>query len=245
MLFSKSTYVQRRSDLRKRLGGGLYLVFGHNDAPANYPNNAYAFRQDSSFLYFFAQERNGLVGVIDVDNDKEYLIGDDIDMEDIIWTGYVPSVKELAEEAGIADSAPMSFLKTLVDDARKSGRAVNYLPPCRHDLMIQIGDLLGIHPLKVRENASVPFIKAVVALRSVKSPEEVQEIEKAMAIGYQMVGSNVMRLFCLDPGYDLPALAFWNTIIDIELDSSIKGTYVDYNHQEKLVCSVDEILIIR
>ncbi|MBQ0006606.1 MAG: aminopeptidase P N-terminal domain-containing protein [Alistipes sp.] len=186
MLFKKSTYIARRSELKKRLGGGLCLVFGHNDAPANYPANGYVFRQDSSFLYYFAQKREALVGVIDIDNDREYLIGDDIDIEDVIWTGFVPSVQELAEEAGIEHSAPMGFLKTLVDNAVKSGQTIHYLPPCRHDLMIQIGDLLGIHPLEVRRNASVPFIKAVVDMRSVKSDEEVAEIEKAMDIGYQM-----------------------------------------------------------
>ena len=186
MLFPASTYVQRRAGLKERLGSGLLLIFGHNDAPANYPANAYAFRQDSSFLYYFAQERDGLVGVIDIDNDREYLIGDDIDIEDIIWTGFVPSVSDLAAEAGIAHSAPMSYLKTLVDGARRNGQPIHYLPPCRHDLMIQIGDLLGIHPLKVRENASVAFIKAVVDMRAVKSAEEVAEIEKAIAIGYEM-----------------------------------------------------------
>ena len=180
-MFTKQTYINRRQALKEKVGNGIILIFGHNNAPANYPANGYKFRQDSSFLYFFGQQRDALVGVIDIDNNKEYLIGDDIDIEDIIWTGFVPSVHDLAAEVGVENSAPMDKLAELV-----KGREVHYLPPCRHDLMIQIGDLLGIHPLKVRESASVKLIKAVVDLRAVKSDEEIEEIERAMAIGYKM-----------------------------------------------------------
>lgn len=186
MLFAKSTYIQRRALLKQKVGSGLVLIFGNNEAPCNYPNNAYKFRQDSSFLYFFGQHREGLVGVIDIDNDKEYLVGNDIDIEDIIWTGFVPSVHDLAEEAGIANSLPMSALQQMVNAANAKGQQIHYLPPYRHDIMIQIGDLLGIHPLKTRANASVTLIKAVVDMRAVKSDEEIAEIERAMAIGYEM-----------------------------------------------------------
>lgn len=160
------------------------MFFGNNDAPCNYPSNAYKFRQDSSFLYFFGQQRDGLVGVIDIDNDKEYLFGNDIDIEDIIWTGFVPTVKELAEEVGVTNSGNMNDFETLIKRTDKS--RIMFLPPYRYDTMIQLGDLLDIHPLKLREAASVPFIKAVVDLRAVKSQEEIDEIERAMAIGYQM-----------------------------------------------------------
>ncbi|MBO7466210.1 MAG: aminopeptidase P family protein [Bacteroidaceae bacterium] len=186
MLFAKSTYIQRRALLKQKVGSGLVLIFGNNEAPCNYPNNAYKFRQDSSFLYFFGQHREGLVGVIDIDNDKEYLVGNDIDIEDIIWTGFVPSVHDLAEEAGIANSLPMSALQQMVNTANAKGQQIHYLPPYRHDIMIQIGDLLGIHPLTTRANASVTLIKAVVDMRAVKSDEEIAEIERAMAIGYEM-----------------------------------------------------------
>lgn len=183
-MFSRQTYIQRRSSLRQKLGSGLLLFFGNNDAPANYPANAYKFRQDSTFLYYFGQHRDGLVGAIDIDNDKEYLFGNDIDIEDIIWTGFVPSVKDLAEEVGVENSGSMADFEALV---KKTGKdKVHFLPPYRHDTMIQIADLMGIHPLKTREAASVPFIKAVVDMRAVKSQEEIEEIERAMAIGYEM-----------------------------------------------------------
>ena len=186
MLFTSSTYSERRRTLRSKVGSGLIVLFGHNEAPANYPANAYKFRQDSSFLYFFGQQRDGLIGVIDADSGCEWLIGDDIDIEDIIWTGFVPSVHDLASEVGVGQSAPMAELGRLIDGARAKGQAIHFLPPCRHDIMIQIGDLLGIHPLQARAAASLTLIKAVVDMRAVKSPDEIAEIERALAIGYDM-----------------------------------------------------------
>ena len=186
MLFDKQTYVQRRRVLRERIGSGLILLFGNNDSPVNYPANGYKFRQDSSFLYYFGQHREGLVGVLDADEGKEWLIGNDIDIEDIVWFGQVDSVADMARQSGVEQSAPMKELATMVDKARKQGRRVHFLPPYRHDLMIQLMDLTGIHPSKQREQASVELIKAVVDQRAVKSAGEIEEIERACAIGYEM-----------------------------------------------------------
>lgn len=184
--FSKSTYVQRREELKRKVGNGMILLFGNNNAPANYPSNAYSFRQDSTFLYYFGQQQEGLVGIIDIDDNKECLIGDDVDIDDIIWTGFVPSIHDLAEEVGVSHSRPMSDLATIVNQAKAKGQEIHFLPPYRHDIMIQIGDLLGIHPLKTHDAASLKLIKAVIDMRAVKSKEEIEEIERAMAIGYEM-----------------------------------------------------------
>lgn len=186
MLFSKQTYIERREILRKRIGTGLILIMGNNDSPMNYPANVYRFRQDSCFLYFFAQHREGLVGVIDADEGKEYLFGNDIDIEDIVWYGQVDSVADMAAEVGVSNSAPMNQLKELVDNAKKQGRKIHFLPPYRHDIQILLMDLLGIHPNQQRAEASLELIKAVVDQRAVKSPEEIAEIERACAIGYEM-----------------------------------------------------------
>ncbi|MBQ0047355.1 MAG: aminopeptidase P family protein [Prevotellaceae bacterium] len=185
-MFAKEIYVQRRSELKKRIGEGIILLFGNNDAPSNYPSNAYRFRQDSCFLYYFGQRRDGLVGVIDVDNDQEYFFGDDIDIDDIIWFGYVPSVNDLANEVGVSNSAPMSQLKTLIDKAVAKGQTIHFLPQCRHDIMIQLSDLVGIHPLQTKEKASVKLIKAIVDMRAIKKPEEIAELKDAAEIGYMM-----------------------------------------------------------
>lgn len=185
-MFGMQTYVDRRQALKRLVGEGLILMLGNNDSPVNYPANTYKFRQDSSFLYFFGQKRDGLAGVIDVDNNAEYLIGDEIDIDDIVWYGSVDSVADMAARVGVAQTAPMSRLQELVDAARKSGRTIHFLPPYRHDTQIRLMDLLGIHPSKQREAASMKLIKAVVELRSVKSAEEIEELERASEIGYQM-----------------------------------------------------------
>lgn len=186
MLFDKQTYVERRNVLRKRIANGLILLFGNNDSPVNYPSNGYKFRQDSSFLYYFGQHREGLVGVIDADSGEEWLLGNDIDIEDIVWFGQVDSVADMAAQSGVAKSAPMKQLQQLVELARKQGRRIHFLPPYRHDLMIQLMDLTGIHPSRQRAEASVELIKAVIDQRAVKSAGEVAEIERACAIGYEM-----------------------------------------------------------
>ena len=185
-MFSKEIYVQRRTELKKLVGEGLILLFGNNDSPNNYPANTYHFRQDSCFLYYIGLKREGLAAIIDIDNDQEYVFGNDIDINDIIWTGYVPSVKELAAQSGISHTAPMNQLKVMVDAAQTKGQTIHFLPQYRHDLMIQLSDLVGIHPLQSREKASVTLIKAIVSMRSVKKPEEIEELRKASEIGYMM-----------------------------------------------------------
>ena len=186
MLFDKQTYTERRRLLKERIGSGIILLMGNNDSPANYPNNVYHFRQDSSFLYFFGLHREGLAGIIDVDNNREYLVGDDIDIDDIVWFGSVDSVADMAAQTGIQQTMPMSALPDFLGKAKASGQRIHFLPPYRHDHMIQLMDMLGIHPSRQREAASVELIKAVIDQRAVKSQGEIAEIERACAIGYEM-----------------------------------------------------------
>ena len=193
MLFSKNTYVERRARLRQLVGHGLIVLMGNNESPMNYPSNTYKFRQDSSFLYFFGQHRDGLVGVIDADSGAETLLGDEIDIDDIVWYGEVTSVVQMAEECGVAHTAPMAALTEMVAQAQKAGRKVHFLPPYRHETMIRLHDLLGIHPSQQRDAASQELIQAVIQLRLVKSAEEIEELERAAAIGYEM-HTTAMRL---------------------------------------------------
>ena len=193
-MFSKDTYIKRRKELKELVGSGVIIIFGNNESPCNFPNNGYApFRQDSSFLYYFGQNRDGLVGVIDVDNDIETLIGDDIDIEDIVWYGSVDSVHDMAEQVGIQNTAPMKSLKTICNNAMSKKRKIHFLPPYRWDIKLQIFDLLGIHPNQQKEEASLTLIQAVVKMRSTKSAEEIEELERAAVIGYKM-HTTAMRL---------------------------------------------------
>ena len=186
-MFSKDTYISRRAELKRLVESGVVILFGNNESPANYPANAYSpMRQDSSFLYYFGQHREGLVGVIDIDSDSEMLLGDDIDVEDIVWMGFTPSVADLAAEVGITKTAPVKELKAICDKAIARKQIIHFLPPYRYDTKILIMDLLGIHPNQQKEKASLRLIQAVVKMRATKEPQEIEAIERACNVGYNM-----------------------------------------------------------
>ena len=186
-MFDKETYIRRRAELKKLVGKGVILLPGNNEAPYNYPNNCYApMRQDSTFVYYFGQHRDGLAGIIDIDNDEEWLFGNDIDVEDIVWMGFTPSVSDLAHEVGVQKTAPLSALRSVCSDAIAAKRTIHFLPPYRHDTMIMLMDLLGIHPSKQKEAASISLIQAVVKMRSTKEAQEIEAIDRACDVGYAM-----------------------------------------------------------
>lgn len=193
-MFSKETYVNRRTELKKLVKKGVILLFGNNESPVNYPSNGYyPFRQDSSFLYYFGINRDGLVGIIDIDEDTETIVGNDIDIEDIVWFGSVDSVKELAASVGVSKTAPMKQLQVICNEALRQHKPVHFLPPYRFDTKLQIFDLLGIHPNQQKEAASLELINAVITMRSTKEQQEIDEIENACSIGYKM-HTTAMRL---------------------------------------------------
>lgn len=186
-MFSKDTYTKRREQLCQLINNGIVLMFGNNDAPCNYPANAYApFRQDSSFLYYFGLQEVGLIGVIDTESNEDWLLGNDVDVEDIVWYGSVPTMVSLAESVGVKNSAPVCKIYDIVKEAKKNNRKIHFLPPYRHDNQIMIMDLLDIHPSQQRETASLELINAVVKMRSKKTADEIAELERASIIGYEM-----------------------------------------------------------
>ena len=162
------------------------LILGNGEAPANYTDNTYKFRQDSSFLYFFGLNQPGFAGVIDIDSGDEYIFGNDVDMDDIIWMGPQPSVKDMAARVGVSKTAPFARLADCMKTAISQGRRIHFLPPYRFRNMLLLEELLGIRPALVKNYASLELIKAVVDLRSVKEPCEIEEITKACNIGYEM-----------------------------------------------------------
>ena len=193
-MFDTATYIRRRNELKKLVKEGIIILFGNNESPANFPNNGYyPFRQDSSFLYYFGLQRDGLVGIIDIDNDKDILVGNDIDIEDIVWYGSVESMTEMMQRCGAQETLPMKALKTICNEALGKHRKIHFLPPYRHDIKIQVFDLLGVHPIQQKEAASMELIKAVVKMRSVKEQQEIEELERAAVIGYKM-HTTAMRL---------------------------------------------------
>ncbi|HCO94312.1 MAG TPA: Xaa-Pro aminopeptidase [Phycisphaerales bacterium] len=152
----------------------------------NYPDNQYPFRQDSSFLYFFGLDCPGLAAVIDVDQDTECMFGDDLTVDDIIWSGPQPTLKEKCSKAGISETAGLDKLTDVLNKALKQDRKIHFLPQYRSENVLKIQQLLGIHPSTVAGHVSETLIKAVVAQRSIKSRQEIEQIEAALDISYEM-----------------------------------------------------------
>ena len=185
-MFKKDVYIERRKKLMQELDGGIALFLGNVDAAFNYPANQYHFRQDSHFLYFFAIDRAGFAGVLDIDNGKEWIFGNDFDLDDIIWMGPQPTVKEQALQVGVENTGTLKDLYSFVHKALKAGRKVHFLPPYRGETIITLSELLDVKPSQVKEKSSVELIKAVVKLKEIKDKYEIEEIEKAVDIAYLM-----------------------------------------------------------
>ncbi len=185
-MFSKQVYTERRNKLRSKVSSGVILILGNQDAAFNYPANPYHFRQDSSFSYFFGLNHPKLAGIIDIEENKDHIFGNDVDMDDIIWMGPQESIKDQASLVGIENTKPMNKLNEFLKVAISSGRKIHFLPPYRGESFIQLEGLLGMHHSKIKENVSVELIKAVVALRSIKDEFEIAEIEKMVDVAYKM-----------------------------------------------------------
>jgi Xaa-Pro aminopeptidase len=155
----------------------------------NYPANPYHFRQDSSFLYFFGLDYPSISGVIDIEGDKDIVFGDDVTIEDIIWMGDQPLLKDKSLKAGVEETLPTNTLEDTLRNAIQAGRKIHFLPPYRPEIVSKLSQLLGLHNNIVKDYISQPFIKAVVAQRSIKIQEEIEEMEKALDVSYEMYTS--------------------------------------------------------
>ncbi len=185
-MFKAATYIERRKLLSKSVGSGLMLFLANEESPMNYPANTFHFRQDSSFLYFFGLSSPGLAAIVDADEGTDTLYGNDIGIEDIIWEGQLPKIKDRALEVGVRRTKPRAAFEEAVRQAAAAGRPVHYLPPYRADNAIVLSELLGIPVKELKAKASPAFIKASVDQRIIKSKEEIREIESAVAVSSEM-----------------------------------------------------------
>lgn len=185
-MFDKQVYIDRRTELRKNFKNGILLFPGNDESAMNYPGNTYAFRQDSSFLYYFGLDVPNMIGLIDIDENKEILFGYEFTLEDVVWMGPQPKLAQLAEQIGVANSESIDNLKKYLKSKSSKQAKIHFLPTYRGDQTLRLADLLGENPYKLKSKFSKKLIEAVVAQRSVKGEEEVAEIEYAMEIAYQM-----------------------------------------------------------
>lgn len=189
-MFEKEVYIARRKALLERLAGekGVAVFLGNVDAPAQYKDNCYKWRQDSNWLYFFGIDEPRFAATIDLESGEETIYADDFSIDDIIWTGPMPSVKSQAEAVGVCRTAPYSALKEAV-----RGRKVHFLPTSRYYNAMLMASLLGLDPSEVTSagkkgcaKASRPLTDAVIAMRLVKEDREIAQIDHACDIGYEM-----------------------------------------------------------
>lgn len=185
-MFDKKVYIDRRNRLRSQLKSGLILILGNPESAMNYPANTYPFRQDSNFLYFFGLDHPDLAGVMDIDANRDYLFGNDVTLDDIIWMGPQLLLKDRAQEVGVNHTAPFDNLIAFLHQAIKAGRRVHFLPPYRGEHTLLLKQLLGILTAHVKDYISEELIRAVVDLRSIKDNHEIAEIESALEVTWHM-----------------------------------------------------------
>lgn len=185
-MFKSQTYIARRRQLKQKIKTGIILLLGNVDSPMNYADNTYYFRQDSNFLYFFGLDFQQLSGIIDLESGEEIIFGDDVSIDDIIWMGPQIPLKEKAAQVGISRTEPSKNLRTIIEKAIQAGRKIHFIPPYRAENKILLNELLGISVSKLKAYSSLELIKAIVDLRSIKEEQEIVEIRKACAVGYQM-----------------------------------------------------------
>ncbi len=185
-MFEANTYIERRNRLKKDLQSGILLFLGNDLSPMNYPENTYPFRQDSSFLYFWGIDLPGLAAIVDIDANREILFGRDPTLHDMVWTGPQPSLNHHCLKSGLKESAAPDQLQSELKQALQQSRKIHFLPQYRPENLIKIQTLLGIVPAFVNNFVSKSFIKAVVAQRSIKSREEVEQIETALELTSEM-----------------------------------------------------------
>ena len=178
-MFSKETYIKRRLQLTKDIGKGILLFIGNSESPMNYTDNTYRYRQDSSFLYFFGLNHPDLAAIIDVENGEEIIYGNDYTIDDIVWMGDQPSIKERSQSCGIQKTATTSQLIKALSEANTKGRPIHFLPVYRGESKVKLFEYLNIAPSQIKEKASLEFVKAIIKQRNYKSTEEIIEINKA------------------------------------------------------------------
>ncbi len=179
-------YIKRRQVLKSKVHSGVILLLGNHEAPMNYKDNTYRFRQDSTFLYFFGLDVAGLAAIMDCDSGEEIIFGNDLTLDDIVWTGLLPTVKEMAASVGVHKSQAVSTIFDYVSKQQVLKRHIHLLPPYRHDNLLFLHQALNIPVQQIHAQVSLSLIKAVINLRSIKDRLEIEELHQAANITAKM-----------------------------------------------------------
>ena len=192
-MFSKEVYARRRQTLVAKMADsaadgkrGIALFIGNTEAPAQYKDNCYKFRQDSTWLYFFGIDQPLYAAIIDLDNGNETVFANDVEIGDIIWMGPQPSVASVAASVGVEKSAPYTDLNAAVAKVLAEGRPVHFVKPSRYYNTMKIASLLGCGTDEVAGRFSLALTKAIISMRLVKEDCEIEAIDDACNLGYEM-----------------------------------------------------------
>lgn len=192
-MFSKEVYARRRQTLVAKMADsaaegkrGIALFIGNTEAPAQYKDNCYKFRQDSTWLYFFGIDQPLYAAIIDLDNGNETIFANDVEIGDIIWMGPQPSVASVAASVGVEKSAPYTDLNAAVAKVLAEGRPVHFVKPSRYYNTMKIASLLGCGTDEVAGRFSLALTKAIISMRLVKEDCEIEAIDDACNLGYEM-----------------------------------------------------------
>ena len=192
-MFSKDVYARRRQTLVAKMADsaaegkrGIALFIGNTEAPAQYKDNCYKFRQDSTWLYFFGIDQPLYAAIIDLDNGNETVFANDVEIGDIIWMGPQPSVASVAASVGVEKSAPYTDLNAAVAKVLAEGRPVHFVKPSRYYNTMKIASLLGYGTDEVAGRFSLALTKAIISMRLVKEDCEIEAIDDACNLGYEM-----------------------------------------------------------
>ncbi|MEM8906846.1 MAG: aminopeptidase P family protein [Bacteroidota bacterium] len=185
-MFSTAIYRDRRAELLSKCSTGLLLFMGNEESPMNYQHNTYPFRQDSNFLYYFGLDQPNLLAIIDTEAGTITIYGNELSMDDIVWTGPQTSIATLAQAVGVEQTAPLSEVALALDRARQADRPIHYLPPYRAINQIKLQQWLDVPIDQLEAHASEALIEAVIEQRACKGAIEIAEMERALQTTAEM-----------------------------------------------------------
>ncbi len=185
-MINTTTYKNRREQLKSNVKNGIILLLGNEESSMNYLDNTYHFRQDSTFLYYFGLNQAGLCATIDAESGEECIYGNELTIDDYVWMGYQPTIKEKAESAGVNKTQTPSDLSLFLQAESKKGRQIHFLPPYRPEHSIKLLEWLNFQPNEVASKASEELCYAVANQRNHKSEDEIAEIEKSVDVSTEM-----------------------------------------------------------
>jgi Xaa-Pro aminopeptidase len=187
-MFSKEVYAKRRLTLVQKMReagqNGIILFIGNAEAPAQYKDNCYKWRQDSTWLYYFGLDNPFYAAILDIDSGAETIYADDVDIDDIIWMGTQPTIASLAASVGVKGTAPYGALGTAVATAKKAGRSIHYIAPSRYYNKLKLMELLG--RARIDQGVSKPLTEAIISMRLIKEDIEIAAIDDACDLGIEM-----------------------------------------------------------